>query len=144
MKIYADGFYCFGCGANGDIFDFVQRMEGVSFKDAFLSLGGTYPEYQAQQKTESMLYDRFHLIRDRMTAAFKKQNTDISDLEEKRRQLHDSAFWLSVYARGMDLLEPMSDEWCFCAHHIEYENYKMETLLDEVWKEVKRLDRRRT
>lgn len=42
LKIYEKDFHCFGCGANGDIFDFVQRMDGVSFREAFLSLGGTY------------------------------------------------------------------------------------------------------
>ena len=44
LKIYKDSFYCFGCGASGDIFEFVERMEGVSFKDAFLLLGGDYPD----------------------------------------------------------------------------------------------------
>ena len=42
MKIYDKDFHCFGCGANGDIFSFVQRMENVDFKEAFYSLGGTY------------------------------------------------------------------------------------------------------
>ena len=27
MKIYQDSYYCFGCGAHGDIFDFVSQME---------------------------------------------------------------------------------------------------------------------
>ena len=42
LKIYEKDFHCFGCGANRDIFDFVQGMDGVSFREAFLSLGGTY------------------------------------------------------------------------------------------------------
>ena len=42
MKIYKDSFYCFGCGANGDIFSFVQQMEKCDFKTAFSILGGTY------------------------------------------------------------------------------------------------------
>ena len=28
MKIYPKDFNCFGCGANGDIFTFVQMMDG--------------------------------------------------------------------------------------------------------------------
>ena len=32
LKIYKDSFYCFGCGASGDIFDFVMRMERCDFK----------------------------------------------------------------------------------------------------------------
>ena len=42
MKIYPDTYYCFGCGAHGDIFSFVSAMDGLSFREAFLELGGTY------------------------------------------------------------------------------------------------------
>ena len=27
-------FYCFGCGASGDVIDFVRRTEGVCFREA--------------------------------------------------------------------------------------------------------------
>ncbi len=33
-------FYCFGCGASGDVIDFVRRAEGLSFVDALERLGG--------------------------------------------------------------------------------------------------------
>lgn len=42
LKVYEKDYHCHACGANGDIFTFVQEIEGVSFKEAFLSLGGTY------------------------------------------------------------------------------------------------------
>ena len=42
LKIYKDDFHCFSCGAHGDIFSFVQRMENVGFKEAFQILGGIY------------------------------------------------------------------------------------------------------
>ena len=32
------GFYCFGCGAKGDIFTFVQEFEGLDFKGALKTL----------------------------------------------------------------------------------------------------------
>ncbi len=31
-------YYCFGCGAKGDIFTFVQELEGLSFREALKSL----------------------------------------------------------------------------------------------------------
>mgnify|MGYP000857425637 CR=1 FL=1 len=39
MKIYEDSFHCFGCGAHGDMIDFVQRKNNCSHKEAleFLS-----------------------------------------------------------------------------------------------------------
>lgn len=39
MKIYEDSFHCFGCGAHGDVIDFVQKKNNCSHKEAleFLS-----------------------------------------------------------------------------------------------------------
>lgn len=38
--IEAGWFNCFGCGAGGDVYDFLQRYYGVSFLDAVSMLGG--------------------------------------------------------------------------------------------------------
>ncbi len=40
-----DRFTCFGCGAHGDVIDFVQRLHGLSFVEAVRSLttGSTLP-----------------------------------------------------------------------------------------------------
>ena len=35
-----DRFHCFGCGANGDVIDFVSRLTGLGFLDAVTHLGG--------------------------------------------------------------------------------------------------------
>ncbi len=35
-----ESFHCFGCGASGDVIDFIRRAEGVSFREAVLRLGG--------------------------------------------------------------------------------------------------------
>ena len=32
-------FYCFGCGAKGDVFDYVMRTQGLEFRDALQLLG---------------------------------------------------------------------------------------------------------
>ena len=63
-KIYPKDFHCHACGANGDIFTFVQRMDNCSFKDAFKRLGGSYEaktdyqhkmvQYAAQKRRETM------------------------------------------------------------------------------------------
>lgn len=34
-------YYCFGCGAGGDVIDFVARLNGVAFKEAVALLAGT-------------------------------------------------------------------------------------------------------
>ena len=42
FTVYGDSerFYCFGCGAGGDVLDFVQRMEGIGLPEAIRRLGG--------------------------------------------------------------------------------------------------------
>ena len=34
MKLNKDYFFCFGCGASGDVIDFTARLFGISLKDA--------------------------------------------------------------------------------------------------------------
>jgi DNA primase len=50
MKIYAKDFHCHACGANGDIFSFIQRMDNCDFKTAFYSLGGSYQKQSDASK----------------------------------------------------------------------------------------------
>jgi DNA primase len=41
LVIYPDGhFHCFGCSERGDIFSYVMRRDGCSFKEAFEKLNG--------------------------------------------------------------------------------------------------------
>ena len=56
MKIYAQSYYCFGCHAGGDVFAFVQAIEGVDFKAAFKSLGGTYDGNRNSYSTRFATY----------------------------------------------------------------------------------------
>lgn len=49
FTIFAGGlrFHCFGCGASGDVIDFVQRLHGVRLRDAANMLsGGSLPVVQ--------------------------------------------------------------------------------------------------
>lgn len=45
FTIFADGerYHCFGCGASGDVFDFVQAVEGVGLIDAAHKLASGSP-----------------------------------------------------------------------------------------------------
>ena len=49
FTVYADTekFYCFGCGAGGDVLDFVQRMEGLTLPEAIRRLDDGSPPVTA-------------------------------------------------------------------------------------------------
>ena len=50
FTVYADTekFYCFGCGAGGDVLDFVQRTEGLTLPEAIRRLDDGSPPVTVQ------------------------------------------------------------------------------------------------
>lgn len=42
LKVYPDGFYCFGCGAGGDVISFVAKMEGICNAQAAVRLASEF------------------------------------------------------------------------------------------------------
>ena len=42
LKLNEDYFFCFGCGARGDVIDFTARLFGVSLKDAVTKLAADF------------------------------------------------------------------------------------------------------
>lgn len=124
MKIYKDNFYCYGCGITGDIFKFVMLMDGVSFKDAYLSLGG---EYSIPENKN----DARHRIRDRIIAERKKQQAD-EDKERKKKRILEVAKEMDYCRTFADCYEPLSDQWCECMEGF----FKAMIEFDELWEEV--------
>ncbi len=50
FRVYDDqSFYCFGCGAHGDVITFVMKMDNVEFPEACKKLDGDLP-YSEQRK----------------------------------------------------------------------------------------------
>ncbi len=106
-------FYCFGCQAAGDIFDFYGRMNGMDFRESLEALaeetgvalpryqkGDFYSEKPKSNKTEMM---KMHEI---ATHHFKKnlQNTKIVQDYIAERKISDEV--LEKYAIGFS-----SDAW---------------------------------
>lgn len=119
MKIYKDSYNCFGCGANGDIFSFVQHMDNCDFKTAFYQLGGTY----AKPTFESNL------------AIYRaKKAKQKAELEKKKlfnkRELNN--FFIKVNRKGLLKSEPLSDVWCFFYNELQYQLYVDECINNEL------------
>ena len=113
LKVYKNDFHCHACGANGDIFTFVMKMDNLTFKEAFVSLGGIYQKpsfasnlalYRAEQK--------------------RKQQAK----EERRKQLEQmlNSNLISVYRKYLNKSDPLSDVWCDSYNRLQKELYKHE------------------
>ena len=112
MKIYQDSYYCFGCGAHGDVFDFVSEMEDITFREAFFELGGTY-----EQKTEtfSERMARYHARKER------EMRQKQADALQARRQLNNDL--IDIYRDWYQRSEPFSDAWTDCYNALQYQLY---------------------
>ena len=104
MKIYPKDYHCFACGANGDIFTFVQNMDNCDFKAAFIRLGGTYehePENLHRQYVST--YKRK-----------KQQETEQIRKAKLRQRIYDLSQNIEFYRLFIHILEPLSPLWCEC------------------------------
>ena len=101
MKIYPRDFHCHACGANGDIFTFIQKMDNCDFKTAFYSLGGTY-----QKPTDSSKLAVYRLKK-------AKENRQKKEERLRERIRHNNTL-IGIYVTWMKRLEPLSDAWCDC------------------------------
>lgn len=110
MKIYQKDYHCFACGANGDIFSFVQQMEDCSFKDVFYLLGGTYekPTFTSQ------------------LAVYRSEKKKIEREKQEQRQRDQkqlNAMLIDIYRQCKDVSVPFSDAWCDSVNALQYQLY---------------------
>lgn len=115
LKIYQDSFHCFGCGANGDIFTFVQLIDYVDFKTAFQSLGGTYEKPTFGSKLA--IYRKQ-----------KKEEERTRKAEKLRRRKELNNMLIDIYRDYMRRSEPFSEVWCDCCNALQYQLYLHEYL----------------
>lgn len=107
LKVYKDSFYCFGCGASGDVFSFVEKMDNLSFKEAYLSLGGEY-------KREN---NKFSSMRKIQKAKMQRKRK-----EQKIEQIRQRRAYLSLMIEFYKLVkfnaEPLSGNWCMAVNKL--------------------------
>lgn len=116
MKIYKDSYYCFGCGAGGDIFTLAQRMDNLTFKEAFAALGGGY---------ETTFSARLKIYQ-----AQKKREMQRKAEEKLKRKRELAGLLMDVYRKWLERLEPLSDAWCDTCRALQYQEYLWELLND--------------
>lgn len=127
MAVYDNGVKCFSCGWSGDVFSFVQKMDGCDFKTAFYSLGGTYQ----------------HDPKKRLKTAYKVRR-NIKQDTQKRQGINDHKLMVElletirICRAVIDIYEPFSDLWCECCDalpFLEYAcdmKYELDERIDEI------------
>lgn len=110
-KIYEKTFYCFACGAHGDILNFVMQMDHVEFKDAFLLLGGTYPNNSKAQQN----IIKYHA--QKMKEKRIEKEKAIKEAREKNNKL------ITLYEEQLKQYTPFSDEWCETQSKLQHQLY---------------------
>jgi DNA primase len=120
MKIYKDSFNCFGCGANGDIFTFVELIENCSFKEAYKRLGGTY---EGKMK-DSTLGRITHLKRAKQTE-INRHNRLQAEYVETCNKLHFCQKAIAYAPRDSDI-------YAEALKKVDYLNYKLDYLFEEL------------
>ena len=113
LKVYKKDFHCHACGANGDIFTFVMRMDNLTFKEAFKSLGGIY---QKQSFSSNLAIYR----------AEQRRKQQEREERKKRLEVDLNATLISVYRKYLSISEPLSDAWCDSYNRLQTELYKHE------------------
>lgn len=115
MKIYAKDYHCHACGANGDIFSFVQGTEHCDFKTAFMMLGGEYEK--------PSLNSRLNVYK-----AKRARETKRAEELRLKKKMSLNNLLISVYVRWLNRFEPLSDEWCDTYNALQYQLYIFEEL----------------
>lgn len=119
-KIYPKDFHCHACGANGDIFTFVQQMEHCSFKDAFKRLGGSY-----EAKTDKER-DRFWY---KLQKEKESRQRRVARLKERRKAVLESLHGNRLLK---DHMEVFSDTWCRAVNGFERDYMELEEIITEL------------
>lgn len=120
LKIYEKDYHCHACGANGDIFTFVQEVEGISFKEAFRSLGGTYQP--CCRITSQRRRNQIKREREEQYEAERKRTA------WKRRRLGEVCRLLRMLDKLIPGMEPYSEAWKAAVSLREKNRYYYEIL----------------
>ncbi len=120
MKIYKSSYCCYGCHKAGDIFSFVQEIEGIDFREAYKELGGDYDNNEDSKRKRS--------------EAIQKRNIEIKKEQEYKLSTKLNNTLIGAYRARIERTEPFSEEWCYCQNKLMYQIYISEERMKEARK----------
>ena len=121
MKIYPTSFFCYGCGAGGDVIDFVRLYEHCDFKTAFRMLGGDF----TGQSNKNVL-SAYKRLTDKRTKERQKAR--------KAQALDDSRAMLESYRNALKLIPADSPLRAALLAQYHNEQFNNEMLEEEYFK----------
>ncbi len=119
-KVFNDHYYCFGCGAHGDIFSFVMQMEDCSFKEAFKRLGGNL---------SGRVSDAQLARRDRLNREKERREKAIRTAKEEMQIWDTLHEWC---LKAIQASEVFSDDWCYAQNARPYIEYRLDMSIDNL------------
>ena len=119
LKVYKKDWYCHACGAGKDQIDFVMRMDGLSFKEAFMALGGTYDTEDREE------------VRQKIRQAEKRRQARAEKEARLKRRIDENNRYISALRNGIEYFPVYSEEWCFCQNALPYQLY-LHDILNEM------------
>lgn len=119
-------FHCFGCGVGGDMFSFIEKIEGVDFKGALTMLAdkaGVEVVYRGSSKGDRSRTERLREVMSKATDFYIKQLTKEGDGYKyaKKRGLADE----TIEGWGIGFAP---DGWRGLLEALTLEGYKQEEL----------------
>ena len=121
MKLNANYFYCFGCGATGDVIDFVARLFGLSSYEAAKKLAYDFGIDPDKPPAAAALKKPYPLAR-----AFR--NDEMHCQRVLCDYLHLLEHWKIEYAPQLPEDNP-DDRFVEACHMIEYVDHLLDVLM---------------
>lgn len=117
-------YHCFGCGVGGDMFSFIEAIEGVDFKGALKMLAeraGVPLVYSKGEKTDEK--DRLFEVMEAATLFYQTRLDDGAKDYLKKRGLEDAT--ISTFRIGY-----AGDEWTLLSDHLRGKKFSEKEIVD--------------
>ena len=119
-KIYSDSYHCYGCGAHGDIFSFVQRMEGCTFPQAYKRLSGEEVRLTDSKKAKIIRQQR-------------SDERKAKDRAELKEEYFQACHELRIEEYIRDHCEVGGPAWVSAVNEIPKLEGRADELLEKLW-----------
>ncbi|KKP87469.1 MAG: primase protein [Parcubacteria group bacterium GW2011_GWC1_35_8] len=127
-------YYCFGCGASGDIFSFVEEFEGLDFKGALKLLadraGVVLEVYTSEMKEKESEKEKLYRVMEEATKFFEDNFPPKADQPQAEKGKKDA--WEYLKARGLTekTIKDFRIGWAILDWRKLYDHLKMKGFAD--------------